>query len=159
MARQGTCVYRLPGLGHARITNLNGQGAPRSGTCVPLKQGPETIRGTLLDTNGRSYPLGSSKGLPAGTSSRAKQARCGPPGSLPACWERWKVGSGPAEYRLWKELGILPGEIIFSGEFYPCPRVEILHVGLSVGQQEFKAPPVSERGNYYGYSSREAKFR
>ncbi|MBA7543285.1 hypothetical protein ES705_35615 [subsurface metagenome] len=59
---------------------------------------------------------------------------------------------------LWKKLGILPGGIKFPTEIYPCPSVEILPVGLSVGQQKFKAPPGSELGADDGYTTRKGKI-
>ncbi|MBA7666431.1 hypothetical protein ES703_74512 [subsurface metagenome] len=60
---------------------------------------------------------------------------------------------------LWRERGKLPGGIIFPGENSPGPSVELLPVGLSVGQQNFNAPPGSELGEKLDYHSREAKLR
>jgi len=54
--------------------------------------------------------------------------------------------------------GKFPGGIIFGVIFYPCPRLELLPVSLSVGLQKFKAPPGSELGADYGYSTRKGKI-
>ncbi|MBA7684568.1 hypothetical protein ES703_92973 [subsurface metagenome] len=60
---------------------------------------------------------------------------------------------------LWRERGKLPREILQSGKIPPGPGVEILPVGMSVGLQNFKAPPGSERGADGGYTTREGKYR
>ncbi|GAI84452.1 unnamed protein product [marine sediment metagenome] len=43
--------------------------------------------------------------------------------------------------------------------YYPRPELELLYVSLSVGVQNFNTTAPSERGEDYGYPTREGKFR